>query len=103
MTVIGKFENGMLLVRELVAGPASYATAAPPTMTFSDLSQVDEVVSIVGEGGHLVERVSFTGQILTFRIRGLDAAGATDGDPLLEIPDAQDESANNYIGIAVGR
>ena len=103
MAIIGQFENGALLVRETVAGPASYSTAAPPAITFSDLSQVDAVLSLVADNGHLVNVDAIVGQVVDFRMRGLDAAGATDGDVLLEIPDAQDESGTDITGIAVGR
>ena len=103
MTIIGKFENGAVLVREAVAGPASYSTAAPPAITFSDLNQIDEVISLTIDSGHVVNEDAIALQVVDFRIRGLDAAGATDGDPMLEIPDSQDMSAFTIVGLAVGR
>lgn len=103
MTVIGQFENGAVLARESVAGPSSYATATPPEITFSDLSQIDEILSLTMDSGHVVNVDSITGQVVAFRIRGLDAAGMSDGDPMLEITDGIDVDAFVIIGIAVGR
>ena len=79
MTVIGRFENGALLVREEVAGPASYATGAPPTIEFSDLRVLDQVVSVISDDGRSVQRASFTGKILTYRVRGQDVAQIASG------------------------
>ena len=87
---------------ETVAGPASYATATPPTIVMSDLSDIEAVVSLEIDSGHNIQVISRIGQIVTFRIRGLDAAGATDGDPMLEIPDAQDMSTFIITCLAVG-
>ncbi len=101
--IIGKFENGAVLVSERVAGPASYATGAPPAIVFSDLSQVEEIISLVIDSGHNVQELVTTLASVTFRLRGLDAAGMADGDPMLEIPDAQDMSAFFITGLAVGR
>lgn len=103
MTIIGKLENGRLLVSERIAGPASYATAAPPALVFSDLSQVEEVLALTIDSGHNIQELVTTLASVTFRIRGLDAAGMADGDPMLEIPDAQDMSAFIITGLAYGR
>lgn len=98
MTVV----NNFLLSREVVAGPASYATATPPTIVMSDLKDVEAVVSLEIDSGHNLQVTDITGQIVTFRIRGLDAAGMSDGDPMLEIPDAQDMSGFNITALAYG-
>lgn len=103
MAIIGKFENGTLLVREAVAGPASYATATPPEITFSDLSQIDEILSLTIDSGHVVNQSAIALQVVDVRVRGLDAAGMSDGDPMLEITDGIDLSAFTIIGLAVGR
>lgn len=106
MPIVGRLESGQLLVREDVAGPASYATASPPTVTFNDLSQgLDSVLSAMSDDGRGVQVVDVTpgGRVATFRVRGLDAAGMADGDPLLEVPDATDLSGSIYTFLAVGR
>lgn len=103
MAIIGKFENGALLVRESIAGPASYATATPPQITFSDLNQVEEILSLTINSGHVVNEDGIAGQVVDVRVRGLDAAGASDGDPMLEITDGIDISTFDIIGLAVGR
>jgi hypothetical protein len=102
MAVIGKFENGMVLVRETVAGPAVYATADPPTIVFSDLSQVDAVISLEMEDGWIASDEGLVGQTLTFRIRGDDAT-PVDDDPLREVADGQNRSGQNIVAVAVGR
>ena len=106
MPVVGRLESGQLLVREDVAGPASYATATPPTVTFNDLAQgIESVVAVMSDDGRGVQVVDATpaARIATFRVRGLDAAGAADGDPLLEVPDATNLSGSIYTFLAVGR
>lgn len=103
MAVIGKFENGRLLVSERVAGPANYLTGAPPAIVFSDLSVVEEVISLQMDSGHIIQELATVLASVTFRIRGLDAAGMADGDPMLEIPDGQDESGSIITGFAYGR
>jgi hypothetical protein len=102
MAIIGKFENGALLVRETVAGPASYLAGTPPTIVFSDLSQVDAVISLDMEGGFIASNEGLVGQILTFRIRGQDATPADDAAKR-EITDAENRSGENITAVAVGR
>ena len=102
MAVIGKFENGRLLVREAVNGPASYATAAPPTITFDDLTQVEAVISLGMEAGFIASNEGLVGRVLTFRIRAQDAT-AVDNDPLREIADGQNRSGEEIVAVAVGR
>ncbi len=79
MTVIGRFGNGMLLVRQAAAGPASYLTGTPPTIVFTDLNQLDEVISLISDDGRPVQRVSIAGKTLTFRIRGQGLAQVVAG------------------------
>lgn len=104
MTVISELPSGFLLVQQSVAGPASYATATPPTLTFTDLAQnVEQVMSLVDGQGRHCQIVSISGRTLTFRVRGLDAAGMADGDPLLEVPDTTNLSAQTYRALGYGR
>lgn len=103
MAIIGQLENGRLLVSQRVAGPASYATAAPPAIVFSDLSVVEEVLALTIDDGRVVNELVTALASVTFRVRGLDAAGMADGDPLLEVPDATDLSGSIITGLAYGR
>jgi hypothetical protein len=102
MAIIGKLENGRLLVRETVAGPVSYATATPPTIVFSDLSQVEEVIALHMEAGFVASNEGLVDQTLTFRIRAQEAT-ATDDDPFREITDGQNRSGEDIVAVAVGR
>jgi hypothetical protein len=102
MAIIGKLENGRLLVRETVAGPASYLAAAPPTIVFSDLSQVEDVISLHMEGGFIASNEGVVGQTLTFRIRAQDGTPADDA-ALREITDVENRSGENIVAVAVGR
>lgn len=105
MTVIARLPGGMILSEEVVAGPASYATGAPPTITFLDFSQnVETIISLEAEGDERqMTRASVVGRILTFRIRGDNNPIGTVGDFGDEIADAVDVSANNYRAVAYGR
>lgn len=105
MTVIARMPGGFILSEEVVAGPASYATATPPTITFSDFSQnIEQIVSLEAEGDERqMTRASVVGRILTFRVRGDNNPIGTVGDFGDEIADAIDVSANNYRAIAYGR
>ncbi|MFQ6030619.1 MAG: hypothetical protein ACE5Q6_24370 [Dehalococcoidia bacterium] len=104
MAILGNLPNGFTLVEEAVAGPASYATASPPTIDFDDLAQnVEQVISVTSDDGRHVQVASLSGRTLTFRVRGLDAAGMADGDPMLEVPDATNLSGNTYRALAYGR
>ena len=104
MTVVGKLPNGFSLVEAAVAGPASYATATPPTVVFNDLAQnVERVLSLPSPDGRTVQVVSVSGRTLTFRVRGetnpIGAAGAAHQ----EVPDTTDLSAVTYRALAYGR
>ena len=103
MAVIGQFENGRLLVSQRVAGPASYATAAPPAIVFEDLSVVEEVLALTIDDGRGVQELVTTLASVTFRVRGesnpIGAAGAAHE----EVPDATDLSASIITGLAYGR
>lgn len=103
MTVIGKFESGFILSEESVAGPASYATATPPTIELSDLAVPAQVLSIFIDSGHLCELVSLVGQTVTYRIRGSDVPiASTAGDPGDETPDGVDHSGDTITCLAYG-
>lgn len=104
MTVIGRLPNGFLLVEEAVAGPASYATATPPTIVFSDLNQNVEQVLILNaeDDERQMTEVSLVGRTLTFRIRGENNPVGTVGDTGDEIADAVDVSGSNYRALAYG-
>ncbi len=105
MTIIGRMPGGFLLVEEAVAGPASYATGAPPTITFNDLSQnVERILTLKCEDDERqMTEVSIVGRVLTFRIRGDNNPIGTVGDAGDEIADAIDVSANQYRAVAYGR
>ena len=107
MTVIGKFmspssaEIAELVAREQVSGPANYQSGARPTVTFADLKQVTEVVSILADDGRLVDVVDITGNVVTYRVRGQPVA-LVQGDGLPEVPDATNLSGSLYIFYARG-
>ena len=104
MTIIGKFDTGFILSEESVAGPASYATATPPTIELSDLRQPEQVISLFIDSGHLCQIVSLVGQTVTFRIRGSDEPiASTAGDPGDETPDNVDHSGDTITCLAYGR
>ena len=103
MTVIGEMPGGFKLVTETVAGPGSYATGNPPTITFLDLSQsIEAVIAVFGDDGRHMQFDSFTGRVLTFRVRAEDAA-PTNSQEFREVTDATDLSGNNYRAVAFGR
>ena len=105
MTVIGRQPGGFLLVSETVAGPASYATATPPTIVFNDLSQnVEQVLSLVAEtDGRQMTRAALSGRTLSFRVRGDNNPIGTVGDPGDEVADTTNLSGNTYRALAYGR
>lgn len=82
MAIIGKLENGRLLVSQRVAGPASYANAAPPAIVFSDLSQVEEIVSMQIDDGRSIQELATTLASVTFRVRGQGLAQVASGTVL---------------------
>ena len=87
-----------------MAGPGSYATGAPPTITFLDFSQaIEAVVSIIADDGHHAQFVSFTGRVVTFRIRGDNNPIGTVGDIFDEPADATNQDGGNYRCLAYGR
>ena len=104
MAVLGVFEDGRVLVRETVAGPASYAAAARPTVVFDDLSQgVETLLAVTGDDGRIVERIgAVVGRTVTFRVLFFDYDAIADG-VAIEIVDATDLSGDNYTFLAVGR
>ena len=105
MTIISKLPDGLILSEETVAGPASYQTGTPPTITFLDFSQaIEAVLSLHDDEGRNVQFDSFTGRIVTYRVRGdnVPIAG-TAGDVFDEPPNATNLSGNNYRCLAYGR
>lgn len=105
MTVIGVMPGGFILSEEAVVGPASYATATPPTITFNDFSQNIERVLVLKceDDERQMTEVSVVGRVLTFRIRGDNNPIGVVGDAGDEIADAIDVSANTYRALAYGR
>ena len=100
MTVISDFK----IVTEVAAGPASYSTAAPPTVTISDLIDVEAVIAIFIDDGHSCQFVSLVGQTVTFRVRGDSVPiQATAGEVHDEVTDAVDLSGSNVTVLAYGR
>lgn len=103
MTILGKFPGGFTLVEAAVIGPASYSTAAPPTLVFTDLRTVERVLGLKCEDDErMMTEVSLVGQTLTFRIRGDGNPINTIGAPGDEIADAIDVSGNTYRALAYG-
>lgn len=104
MTVIGRLPNGFLLVEAAVVGPASYATATPPTLVFTDLNQNVEQIMVLKceDDERQMTEVSLVGRTLTFRIRGENNPIGTVGDAGDEIADAIDVSGNTYRALAYG-
>ena len=103
MTVLGRLPGGFLLVEEVVAGPASYSTAAPPTIVFNDLSQnVEQIISINGSDQRQITNAGLTGRTLTFRVRGDNNPIGVVGDVLDEVADAVNLSGNTYRAFAYG-
>lgn len=103
MTVIGKMPNGFTLVEAAVAGPASYATATPPTIVFTDLAQnVEAVLGLYASDGREMSLAGLAGRTLTFRIRA-EATTPADNAAFREIADGQNMSANTYRALAYGR
>lgn len=100
MTVL----SGFTLVTEVAAGPASYATATPPTIEIGDLRQVDAVISIFIDDGHSCQFVSLVGQTVTFRVRGDSVPiQSTAGEAHDEVTDGVDLSGSNITVLAYGR
>ncbi len=96
--------DGFSLVRETVLGPASYATATPPTVDMDDLTQVEGVLSIFIDDGRIAQVVSLVGQTVTFRIRGdANPVPGTTGAIFVEAPDGTDLSSDNITVLAYGR
>ena len=99
MTVISDFK----IVTEVAAGPASYATGAPPTILLSDLSVVEGVIAIHIDDGHSCQFVSVVGQTVTFRVRGDSVPiQATAGEAHDEVTDGVDLSGSNITVLAYG-
>ena len=104
MTVLGRLPGGFLLVEQSVAGPASYATASPPTIIFTDLSQnVEQVLSFTADDERQMTLAGLTGRTLTFRVRGDNNPIGTAGDPGGEVADTTNLSGNTYRALAYGR
>ena len=97
--------GGFIISEESVAGPASYATATPPTITFNDFAQnVERVMILKAEDDERqMTEVSIVARVLTFRIRGDNNPIGTVGDAGDEIADAIDVSGNQYRAVAYGR
>ena len=105
MPIVGKLQDGRLLVRESVAGPNPYDQASRPTLVFNDLKQsVEAVLSVSMNSGHLPREFSVVGRTLTVAVHGVDATVALDGEPFRELAvgDAEDLSGINIVALAVG-
>ena len=102
MPVIGRLDNGELLVYEEVAGPADYQSGARPTIEFGDLQQaVTRVYGITSDDGRVVDVASLSGRTLTYRVRG-QPVGLVQGDGLPEVPDTTNLAASTYRALASG-
>jgi hypothetical protein len=103
MAIIGRLDNGYLLVEESVAGPASYDSGARPAITFDDLSQnVEAVLGIFSDDGRIADQQGLAGRILTFRVRG-NSETTADNAGLAEVGDTTDLSGSTYRALAYGR
>jgi len=74
-------------------GPASYATATPPTMTFGEFEKVSQAVAAIG-GPNTAQVVSIAGNVVTYRI--YESAG--DALPHAE---TTDEDAFDTIDVTI--
>ncbi|GAH82897.1 unnamed protein product [marine sediment metagenome] len=72
-------------------GPASYATATPPTMTFGEFEKVSQAVAAIG-GPNTAQVVSIAGNVVTYRI--YESAGSA-------APHAETTDADNFSTIDV--
>ena len=111
MAIIGRLDNGLLLVRESVAGPNPYNQGARPTIVFNDLQQsVEAVLSVYVEalgadaGAYVSHNAGVSGRSLTVMVTGEDATdvdGAVHRELL--VGDGVDLSTKNLVAVAVGR
>jgi hypothetical protein len=101
--IIGRLDNGFLLVTEQVAGPASYDAAARPTMVFNDLQQnVERVLAIFSNDGRIADQQALAGRTLTYRVRGNSETTANNAG-LAEVADTTNLSTSTYTALAFGR
>lgn len=79
-------------------GPASYATATPPTMTFGEFEKVSKAIAAIG-GPNTAQVVSIAGNVVTYRI--YEGPGATTA-PFRETTDGDNFSTIDVTIIADG-
>ena len=84
MPVIGRLENGELLVYEEVQGPNPYDPASRPTVEFGDLKQaVTRVVAMHGDDGRVPRQDSLVDRTLTYAVHSRYPAQAVIPAPVL--------------------
>ena len=84
MPVIGRLENGELLVYEEVQGPDPYDPGARPTVEFGDLRQaVTRVVAMHGDDGRVPRQDDLADRTLTYAVHTRFPAQAVIAAPAL--------------------
>lgn len=98
-TVIGKTEDGRLIVQYTGAGPASY-TAGGFGVSIASLKRVESVLMAGNNGGYLCETTA-SGNTVTVLVRYFDYA-ATVAGPAVEVPAGTDLSGVTFTLVVTG-
>lgn len=98
--VIGRTEDGRLIVYFENAGPSSYSSPGFD-VSVSTLRGVEQVISIRNDGGYLGEAQSISGNTVTVKARYFDYDAVADG-PAIEVADTTDLSAVTFSGVVIG-
>lgn len=103
--VIGRTEDGRVIVYFEDAGPSSYSLANNMSVSIGTLRAVERILELGNNGGYRVEpeEATISGNVISFPVRYYYYACPYQMCSMgYEVPDEEDISATKFSGVVIG-